>query len=466
MSDRTSSAPDRERRDGLLAPLLFSLVMLGAAALVAACPDLPLVPLPAFIPVYGTVIFICGGLTAYLLSVRFRATHEPSHAALAAAYAFSAMIVLLQTLDFPGVILPEGLFGMGGRGAIATWLLWHAGYSLFVAVAVMQRRRSASARRPSHSAPLLVSFACAAVAIACAAYVSCCGALGGAAARVADVDVATVHPAAVAVVCLQLSVLTSLVAVTRCRTAVEQWLAVALLAGVVDLALGLIGAARYSAGWYLGRVFGMVTSSVVLGVLLWEFGALYRRIQDANRKLLHLATVDALTGLPNRRYLDEQLAIEVGRCEESGVPLALCLVDVDHFKAFNDRHGHAAGDDCLVAAAEELQRIVRGAGGFVARYGGEEFVVVFPGAGDAAARARAEALRAGVAALRLPARDGIGGVVTVSIGLFVSSPDGKVDAAGYLVRADQALYQAKRDGRNRVCVWHQSGTDTLRLAVA
>jgi diguanylate cyclase (GGDEF)-like protein len=466
VSDRIPSASDGERRDGLLTPLLFALVMLCAAALVAACPDLPLVPLPAFIPVYGTVIFICGGLTAYLLSVRYRASHEPSHAALAAAYAFSAMIVLLQTLDFPGVILPEGLFGLGGRGAVATWLLWHAGYSVFVAVAVMQRRRAVTTRRRTPNAALLLGLGCAAVAIACAAYVSCCGALAGAGASVADVDVATVHPAAVAVVCLQLSVLAALVAVTRCRTALEQWLAVALLAGVVDLALGLVGAARFSAGWYLGRVFGMVTSSVVLGVLLWEFGALYRRIQEANRKLLHLATVDALTGLPNRRYLDEQLAIEVRRCEQAGVPLALGLVDVDHFKAFNDRHGHAAGDECLVAAAEELQRGVRGAGGFIARYGGEEFVVVFPGVGEMAARARAEALRAGVAALRLPARDGIGGVVTVSIGLFISAPDGKVDAAGYLVRADQALYQAKRDGRNRVCVWHQSGTDTLHLAVA
>ncbi len=166
-----------------------------------------------------------------------------------------------------------------------------------------------------------------------------------------------------------------------------------------------------------------------------------------------MAFVDGLAGLPNRRALDETLARISG-------DYALAMVDVDHFKAFNDRHGHAAGDRALRAVAEQL-RATRGASAF--RYGGEEFCLLFTGSRVEGAREACEALRGRVAGMRVrvrpaPAprrrpsarRSGAGEVaVTVSIGLAARS--GKLRApADVLKAADKALYRAKAQGRNRV----------------
>ena len=156
---------------------------------------------------------------------------------------------------------------------------------------------------------------------------------------------------------------------------------------------------------------------------------------------------DRLTGLPNRRYIEERLDQAMAAARRSRRPLVLALADLDHFKQINDRHGHPTGDAVLREAAATLSRSFRRSD-VIARYGGEEFVILFPEAEPAAAIERLEQLRADVA--RHPVQvAGAAVPLTLSVGLAVFPADGETPA-DLLTRADQRLYAAKRAGRNRV----------------
>ena len=157
---------------------------------------------------------------------------------------------------------------------------------------------------------------------------------------------------------------------------------------------------------------------------------------------------DPLTGLFNHRYLDETLPRELVRCQRSTEPLTVAMLDLDHFKDFNDSYGHEAGDAVLRAIGDLLQQSLR-ASDIACRYGGEELTLILPGAPLIDAWPRMEALRHAVADLQLRDRSGALPAITVSIGLAEATAD--IDTAAILLaRADAALYQAKQQGRNRV----------------
>ncbi len=164
--------------------------------------------------------------------------------------------------------------------------------------------------------------------------------------------------------------------------------------------------------------------------------------------LERLANIDGLTGLPNRRRLDEQLEIEWRRTLRNSEPISVLMMDVDRFKEYNDRNGHAAGDQCLGLIADTLRLALSRPGDLVARYGGEEFTAILPDTSAEGAATLAERLRENVeAATRaLP-----GGPVTISVGTATQVPlEGEVSST-LLEAADRQLFQAKHLGRNKVC---------------
>lgn len=164
------------------------------------------------------------------------------------------------------------------------------------------------------------------------------------------------------------------------------------------------------------------------------------------------ATHDPLTKLYNRGYLDSALEREMARCRREGVPLSVAMIDVDHFKNYNDRYGHPAGDACLRKVAATLQGSARRPGDLVARYGGEEFSLVLPNTDSTAARQMVEAVRQAIEALSIPHEQSPAGRVTISIGVATMARGSENDVEGLLRAADQALYRAKRAGRNQVRV--------------
>ena len=166
-------------------------------------------------------------------------------------------------------------------------------------------------------------------------------------------------------------------------------------------------------------------------------------------QLRTLASTDALTGLANRRAFDQVLALEMTKCQQLSKDLALLMIDVDHFKAYNDLYGHPAGDDCLRSIGQCLSSIVTRSGEVAARYGGEEFAVILPGVDTEQANRLAERIVVALEELALEHRGNSKGIVSVSVGI-ASAKTFSDDVEHLLARADGALYHAKANGRDRI----------------
>lgn len=174
------------------------------------------------------------------------------------------------------------------------------------------------------------------------------------------------------------------------------------------------------------------------------------RLQAALASLDTLANKDGLTGLHNRRAFDEQFAVEVARHRRQHSPLGLALVDVDHFKLYNDYYGHQLGDECLRRVAQALATCTRRPGELVARYGGEEFVVLLPNTTLEEVQRYGQWICSHIEELQLPhAASLVARHVTISVGLASAIPVADVSPAQMLDVTDKALYEAKRTGRNR-----------------
>jgi diguanylate cyclase (GGDEF)-like protein len=208
----------------------------------------------------------------------------------------------------------------------------------------------------------------------------------------------------------------------------------------------------------LGAMGVQVAGAIELAVLNDRLAESQRALEDANRRLaganleLHRQTlVDGLTGVANRRCFDERLETEWRRAARAGEHLALAIVDVDCFKAYNDALGHIQGDTCLRQLAEALSSALRRSGELVARYGGEEFVALMPRMGPEEALEHAETLRARIESLGLdhPSTT-VAPHVTVSIGVVSIIPNSRFRSEAFVHAADEALYRAKEGGRNRV----------------
>ena len=179
-----------------------------------------------------------------------------------------------------------------------------------------------------------------------------------------------------------------------------------------------------------------------------------RDLASANRELEKLSRQDGLTGIANRRYFDSYLVTEVRRGARERQPLSLILADVDHFKAFNDCYGHQAGDDCLRRVAAALSSAGRRPADLAARYGGEEFAMVLPGTVLDGAVDVAQAVSRVIEGLAIPhERSAVDRRVTLSQGVVSLTPEKETSSEDLIQRADQALYLAKQQGRNRYVVF-------------
>jgi len=182
-----------------------------------------------------------------------------------------------------------------------------------------------------------------------------------------------------------------------------------------------------------------------------------RELSRVNRQLSALSMTDGLTGIANRRHFDAALQAEWQRARRSGEPISLALLDVDWFKSYNDHLGHQAGDECLRRITQIMARSVQRHTDVVARYGGEEFVVLAPGVASAGLMQVCEHIREELRRLALPHPGSAFGTVSVSMGIACASPVEGGSGQELLRRADDALYRAKEQGRDRICVAERGG---------
>lgn len=178
---------------------------------------------------------------------------------------------------------------------------------------------------------------------------------------------------------------------------------------------------------------------------------LIRELEQKNKDLERLSFSDGLTGIPNRRYFDENIRQEWGRAIRECIPISIIMIDIDYFKKYNDIYGHQQGDICLKQVAASLQSPLKRYRDFISRYGGEEFSAVLPNTNHAGVVAVAAQMQHNVRNLAIPHEGSeVLPVVSVSIGTATVKPGGGMIFSELISRADHALYLAKKEGRNQI----------------
>lgn len=442
-------ASPQQRRLALTLAVFITLVALVTMPF-ARTPGPVITP---FIPIGVTAVILLDLITALLFLLQFRQHGRASTLMLGCAYLYTGLVVIPYLLAFPGVFSVDGLLGAGSQSAAWLWLFWHAGFPalLLVYAAVLrgELRSSMTKQRPA------TGMLAATVATVLLVVV-----LGALATLGHDWLPVVIHqdnyqppanPGIGLVVCLiNLAALIALWLVTRQRSVTQWWLLIAMLAFLFDTVVSLAAGARYTLGWYVARANSLLCAGAVLGAFIFEFHRLQVRLSAANRRLAELADTDGLTGLGNRRSFDRQLAQEWGRAARNGGPLALLLLDLDHFKAYNDSYGHQAGDASLQRIAQVIRDSLRRPGDFAARYGGEELAIILPQTDHDSALHVAQNLRIAIEQLGIEHRDAPSAIVTCSIGVAVKNPGTDQDLQALFAAADAAMYKAKNAGRNTV----------------
>jgi len=446
--------------------LAVAIALTLAAGVTLPVAHLPGPVSPAFLPTWAILAVAADALTAYLFFGQFLCTRQPALAALAGTYLYSSLIIVPYLLTFPHVFAAGGLLHAGAQTAIWLWLCWHGGFPLGILIYLWVEHRYGDVRLSTGEARRLVALLC--VAIPAAILVLSCGAIVGqgrlpiliqGSHYTASFSLASV----VGLVTWGLSAVAGvgLLLRTRGRTMAPLWLSLVMLASMLDVILTISAGSRYSVGWYMARVNSLMEAGIVLCALLYEITYLYVRLveqeqaaqtmnhklRDANEALDKLAREDALTGVPNRRTILESAAVELARYHRYDDAFTILVIDIDNFKTFNDRYGHVEGDRVLRAVAGAMSRSIRDSDQ-IGRYGGEEFLVMLTQTATAGALTAAAHLRDAVRQERLDIA-GRRVPLTVSIGVAAVRPDDRV-VEDVVRRADAALYEAKRAGKDRV----------------
>lgn len=398
-----------------------------------------------FLPAYGSVTFVGDIITAVLLFSQAKASNDKPLACLGSAYAFSAIVIVPHLMAIPGVFSPVPLIG-APASAVWLWVFWHVGFALGVVNFVL--RKPGGPERPVAVWSYILNTIAIAVAVVLIATVGephlpvilTIDSLG----RLKSLGFSP------AVLACSMAGLVLVVIRLRHASTLMIWLAVAMVASVMDVTLTMLGAERFTLNWYVARWLSVVSGFSVLCALLTEFVRLFTSVAKANRHLEKLSFTDALTEVANRRSFEQRLDVEWWRASREQTPLSLVMIDIDQFKLYNDRFGHPAGDDCLRTIAAALTQQARRPWDMPARMGGEEFAVLLPNTDDDGAGKVAGSLRLSVEDLRLPHPNSTFHIVTISVGVATVYP-GKPGhtAQGLIDAADAALYVAKNAGRNR-----------------
>lgn len=455
----TKEPSHREARVALVA------ILVSAAFFFAVLPfaKQPLTPTIGFIASQQAALVVFSLITAALLYSQFNVVRARALLVLAGGYLFTALIAISHTLTFPGIFTPTGLLGAGPQSAAWLSLFMLGGFPLFVMLyAIVKARTGPGTVAPRPDKSRVGVLASLAIAVGAAAALTLLATVGRDALpefAVSEYFSPLERNIVAAFGVLSLAAL-GLMWHRRPHTVLDLWLMVVLCAWIFDIGLGsYFNSGRFDVGFYASHIYGLAAASFLLVFLLIEHGSHYARLVQvsvdlgaANRGLEALSLHDWLTGLANRRYLDTYLGDQIAIAQRHKRTLALIMLDVDSFKAFNDAAGHQGGDECLKRIASALRRTCRRPADLVGRFGGEEFTLVLPDTEREGALYLAETARKAVLQLAIPHPDVDTQYITISGGLAMLPRGIPMSAHELIEAADSALFEAKDQGRNRVVV--------------
>jgi len=424
--------------------------------------------LPQFVgfePAYEGWSILCEAMMSVLLFSQFSIVKSRGLLTLACGCLVTALAAVARLLTVPGDFAPGGLLGAGPQSPVWFFMIWTASfpvsvlvYSLFKGPQGLVSRPNVAPTRINGGARIGLSVAAVMAGMICIFAVI--GVLAPHLPPLLDQGAFTPFAkiCATGIVAIALA---SLVVVWRRapRTLLDGWLVMGLVMWLFDIVLsGLLSHAQYDLAWYAGRAYGAVSAGLLLIMLSLESANQYRQVFEMHNDLLnfnealqHLSLHDALTALPNRRYFDDHLNEQSAVMRRHRRSMAIVIFDVDDFKTFNDHFGHQAGDNCLSHIAQILKACCRRPADLAARYGGEEFAFILPETDLASAMRVAESAREAIE--RLQIRQGEGAAwphVTISGGVAVYDGRGDLPLHAVIASADEALFQAKSRGRNRI----------------
>lgn len=400
---------------------------------------------PLFAMLQSAAIVVAA-IAALLLMLQSRAVRSLPTAVLGAGFVFCAASMLPYALLFPGMF--PGLAEAIGASAISYQYLWmQSQLGLVAAILAYQWLRLAERGDPAARARARLMIAALTLAYIVLTPVAIW--FGGLPSTIEDGHWSGFFGAYMAPLIVVLAGV-SIVETVRSRkraTVLDTWISLVALAMIVQTYIAVAGMSRFTIGWYASRAVVPFATSAVLAVLLVQASRVYSDLIQRAEVLLGEAHTDTLTGLPNRRRFDEEFARAFGSAIRRSSPIGVAIIDIDHFKDYNDRYGHQRGDECLRQVAGEINEAARRAGDFAARYGGEEFAIILANTSIEGAHAMAEAVRLSLRKRAIPFGDG---VVTMSGGCATLVPADWQSAADLIAAADAALYIAKATGRDRV----------------
>lgn len=436
-----------ERRQ--IRAVVSALIVLTIGAMLVGGEHAPV--LPAFLPVCVTLWVAADLLTCYFIFSQFSTSGVVAFLFIGAAYGTTGLLSIIYLARFPGLFLPLNLSSGDQQVSVYMWTIWHVAFPLLIG-AYLLVDPSFKRRLSPHARPGALRMALAIILLTAFFFAVTILLSRG----ILPVFILHGHFRALfGNVAFGLFILSATgVAVGLRQTnhnQFQRWLLVAVFGCALDALLNGITPARYTWTWYFGKLETLLTSSLVLFALLGEVASLYKRLSN-------LSMLDPLTGVRNRRGLQEMLQYAVDSARRQRSPFGLLVIDIDHFKLYNDRYGHAAGDGVLRQVANALNAALMRSTDSLARYGGEEFVVLLPAADAASAASTAENLRAQVQSLCIPHADSTFMHVTVSIGSKGGLVPANMTTGELFDLADDALYAAKARGRN--CVESSRSVDT------
>jgi len=435
----TVDASPAERR--VARRVAIALFLIAILALVFRSTQL--MALVGTVPAQSFLCLVAYGLTAFAILNQFRRGGHVVLAIVAFAYIVAGLLEVPHGLATPDAWVSGLLIGNLGTAAWSGSLA-HLVFPAVVSSYVAADPNSNTIVQPANRSRWLVVTAAAAVCVA--ALITTATLRDGVLPRIAAnghfLPVLTrIGWCIVAANALAIAVI---VRRTRCRTVLHLWLVIFLIGSGLDSLLFTVSPARYVVTWYANEAYAIGIAVLVLVVLQRQSAKLYRQVAS-------LAAVDQLTGLPNRRSLENQLEWIVQYAQRNASTLAIVMVDIDAFKAFNDTYGHAAGDDALRRVAVALGSALR-ASDVIARYGGEEFLAILPDATLDGARQTVERMRAAIELLHIPHEGSAYGTLTGSFGAVAGYVDETADKRDLIRMADEAMYAAKKLGRNQSVV--------------